>query len=212
MADLVHDRQQVVDIDRLADVAIGMRGIGAHHVFMRTRAGHDHDRYAHHARIGLEHGEQLMSRQPRQVEVEQNQVRHVLVRMQAFATQHRQRLGSVFGNRQAMQQFALAQGFGDQANVARVVLDEKDLQGARTGTADLHRDPLPAVLHQDKSCVIGFFNTCTQGMLPMFPAQSQPPPAMRHEPDWPRPALAGRLSIPPLRKTGLHGPVQDPLS
>ena len=189
-----------------------MRGIGAHDVLMRTRAGHDHDRYAHHARIGLEHGEQLMSRQPRQVEVEQDQVRHVLVRMQAFATQHRQRLGSVFGNRQAMQQFALAQGFGDQANVARVVLDEKDLQGARTGTADLHRDPLPAVLHQDKSCVIGFFNTCTQGMLPMFPAQSQPPPAMRHEPDWPRPALAGRLSIPPLRKTGLHGPVQDPLS
>jgi hypothetical protein len=55
------------------------------------------------------------------------------MRVHSFAAQHGQRLRTILRNAESMQQLSLAEGFDDEPYIARIILDQEDLERSGTG-------------------------------------------------------------------------------
>src|SRR5687768_3771424 len=125
--DGLHHHHELLEVYRLGDVAVRVQVVGAQHVFLGLGGGEHHHRVALQVAVGLDLLEHLAPVLLRQVEVEQDDVgpRHVLVL--ALLAQELHRLDPVLDGVQVAVHLAFAQRFLGQAHVARVVLDQQDL-------------------------------------------------------------------------------------
>src|SRR5215218_2853781 len=144
--DRLDQAREVVEIERLHDVAVDAAVVGRRHVAGRgRRREHDHRR---RPQLGvaadlLEHLEPVLLRE---VEVEQDEVGPRRARVLALVAQERERLLAVRHRRQLDGHVGLAQRLARQAHVAGVVLDQQDRVGAHAsslaaGSVKLNRLP-----------------------------------------------------------------------
>src|ERR1051325_8691263 len=127
--DRSHHHDELLEVDRLRHVTVGMQVVRAQDVLLRLGGGeHDH-RDALQALVGLDLLQHFAPVLLRQVEVEQDDVgaRHLAVL--AAAVQEFHRFDAVLHPVQRVVDLALLQRLARQSLVTRVVLDEQDLDG-----------------------------------------------------------------------------------
>lgn len=91
------------------------------------RGGQDHDGDAPERRIGLDLREDLAAILPREVQVEQDEIRPGGVGMRPRPQEEGQGGQPILDHVQAIPHLALLEGFHGEANIAGIVLDQQDL-------------------------------------------------------------------------------------
>src|SRR5947207_1377965 len=127
--DRAHHHDELLEVDRLGHIAVGVQVVGAQHVFFRLRGGEHHHGNALQRLVGLDVLQHLAAVLLRQVEVEQDDVRARRVRVLAAAVEKLHRLDAVLAPVELVVDLAFLQRLARQALVAGVVFHQQDLDG-----------------------------------------------------------------------------------
>src|ERR1700722_757477 len=129
--DGAHDGDELLEIDRLGDVAIGVQLVALDDVVLGFRGGEHHHRNDAQPRIGFHLAQHLAAVLARQVEIEKDQVGRRGVGMNALALEERQRFNAVLGVMEIVADLAFAQCLLRQARVAGIVFHQQDFDVTR---------------------------------------------------------------------------------
>src|SRR5258706_14108119 len=139
--DHLYDPDELLEIDRLGDVAVRVQVVGAQNVALGRR-GREHDhRDLFEIVVSLDLLQHFAAVLFRQVQVEQDQVRLESVGVFAFAPEKGQRFDPVLHDAHVVQYLALLQRLHGQPDVAGVVLDQQYF--GRSVRASYHRTDSP---------------------------------------------------------------------
>src|SRR5688572_10053507 len=125
--DRLHHHDELLEVHRRGDEAVGMQVVAAQHVLLGLRCGEHHHRDAPEAVVGLDLLQHLASVLARQVEVEQDDLGARRGGVLALAPQEGHRLHAVPGPVQVAVDLAFLQRLARQPLVTRVVLDQQDV-------------------------------------------------------------------------------------
>ena len=123
VVDGADQRQELIEVDRLGDVAVGVEVVALDDVLLRRRAGQDHHRDAPQRGICLDLREYLVSGFPGEIQVEQNQIGPRRTSEAAFAPQKFQRFDAIADQRQTIPHGAFGQSGHGPSGIDQAVFD-----------------------------------------------------------------------------------------
>ncbi len=126
MLDRLHHFDELIQIDRLGDIAVHVEVVGGENVLLIVGTGHNHHRDASQVGVLLDLGEYLPAILARQVEVEQNEVRSMGRRMASFPPEEGHRLDSVVQDSHPVAHSSFSQSAERQVGVVGIVFYEQD--------------------------------------------------------------------------------------
>src|ERR1051325_1709818 len=127
--DRLHHRDELLEVDRLRDVAVGVQVVALQHVLLRLGGGEHHHRNAAQMLIGLDLLQHFAAVLLRQVQVEQDDVGARRILVLAALVQKLHGVDTVLRPVQLVIDLAFLQRLARQALIARVVLHQQDLNG-----------------------------------------------------------------------------------
>src|SRR6266850_8461186 len=125
--DRAHHHDELLEIHRLGDVAVGVQVVGLEHVLLGLRGGEHHDRDALQRVVRLDVLQNFAAVLLRQIEVEQDDVRARRVAPFAAAVQEVHRIDAVLAPVELVVDLAFLQRLARQALVTGVVFHQQDL-------------------------------------------------------------------------------------
>jgi DNA-binding IclR family transcriptional regulator len=150
VVDLPDRGDEVVEVDRLSHIRVGVQLVAAQDVLLGLRRGEHDDRDDRELRITLQLGQHLDAGKPGQVDVEQDQPRPRSISELTGPAHEVQRLLAVGHHVQRVADLVELEGLPGHEDVARVVLDQEHVdQRAAVGVS--HRSPyLPRPRAQER--------------------------------------------------------------
>src|SRR5438093_36511 len=140
--DLGDGAREGLEIHRLDDVAVGAEAVRGGDVGLFLGRGEHDDRQRARALLALQASQHLQPVHFRELQVEQNHTRRdadLAQRMALLAEEEFQRLGPVAGDEHLIRQIPGLEGAQSELHVARVVLDQQDLDFRMPGHAITRR-------------------------------------------------------------------------
>src|SRR6266849_9705 len=140
--DLGDGAREGLEVDGLDDVAVGAQAVRSRDVGLLLGRGEHDDRQLAGALVALEAPQDLQPVHLRELEVEQNHPgsdAELAQRMALVAEEEFQSLGSVAGDEHLIREIPGLQGAQGELHIARVVLDQQDLDFRMPGHAITRR-------------------------------------------------------------------------
>src|SRR5712692_2588038 len=153
--DGLDDRDELLDIQRLRDVGVGLEVVGPGDIGLRPGGAQDHDRNPAEILVSLDLCQDFAAVLARQVEVEQDEIGSAGVGERVLSPEVGERLDPVGHKVQPVADLHLRQRLLHEPGVTRIVLDEKDVDrlsndlhaasfcASTAGSVNLNVDPFP---------------------------------------------------------------------
>ena len=122
------DVEEPPELDRLLQVGVRVLVVRLYHVLLGVRAGEDDDGDAFQVGVGLDLAQHLLAALPGEVQVEQDHVRALHVRVLALLPEILHRGDAVVHLVEVVHESGVLERLPRQADVARVVLDEEYIE------------------------------------------------------------------------------------
>ena len=124
------DVEELGQVDRLGDVAVGTKAVGPADVFLRLRRGQDDHRNSLEGLIGLDFRQHLSPVFARQVQIQQDQIGSRAVGVLALSSEESQRFDTVGDMAEVFNHAPLIERLAGEPSVAWIIFDQEDLNFA----------------------------------------------------------------------------------
>lgn len=125
MSSLSNGGKEIIQVDRLTQVAIGVQFIGSANVALGIGRGKNSDRNNAQLVVLFDLAKNVPGIGLRQIEIQKDQLGRRGVRIFALLLQKQKRFITIHSNLKCHGRLHIAQSLSHQANVARIVLDDE---------------------------------------------------------------------------------------
>src|ERR1035441_7427369 len=143
---LLYGVREGLEPDRLADVTVGSQPVAGQKVFFLAGRGQHHNRYQCGGRVGANAIEHLEAAQPRQLEVQQDDLRQadVPAGITARAEEIVQRLHAVASDDHLVENLSLVESKEGEFLVVRIVFHQQDQRAGHDASLNVKQKTAPS--------------------------------------------------------------------